>query len=117
MSKARYRAAYFNMPHTSSERDFNAHKRITCDLLEAFGGYTDYPVRGAWRDTNDPCHVIRDPNQVRYEVAYDCSDMMTRESNFEKLRMIALIAGVSLKQKSVYIVDPNGFAHIEECLI
>ena len=114
MSKSLYRVAYFNMPHTTSEHDFHVHKRIRCELLATFGGYMDYIVNGAWKDTSDPCHVMRDPNQTRYEVAYDCRDMLTRESNFEKLRMIALIAGVSLKQKAVYLVNHNGQVFIEE---
>lgn len=112
MSNPILKVAYFNMPHTTRENDIEVHRRIRCELVDTFGAYTDYPVRGAWKDNTGK--VIRDPNQVRYEVAYDCRGMMARESNFEKLRMIALIAGVSLRQQAVYLIDHAGVAHIEE---
>lgn len=104
------RVASFVMPRPMN-RDLIPHAEIRRNLVATFGGYTSSNVSGAWRD--DAGNLMMDYS-TRYEVAYDCRTMMDRESNFEKLSLIAVQAGQALGQQAVYLVRHDGIALILE---
>lgn len=69
-------------------------------LLDTFGGYTAYPVIGAWR--NDKGKTFRDHN-IKYEIAIDAFGC-----GFVQLEVIAQELCRLADQEAIFLTDPDG---------
>ena len=79
------------------------HKVLRTQLLEAFGGYTQSLVTGAWRGEDGK--VYQD-DSLKYEIAMD-----TGVSAGKKLVRIATVACASARQECVLVQLASGVVH------
>ena len=77
------------------------HTALQDNLLDAFGGYSQLPAVGAWRDPQTG-RVYRDSN-TQYAIAMDDTP-----GNVAALRNVAMRAGVAAEQLAVMVTLPNG---------
>ena len=99
------RVASIVLPYNSDTLE--AHTQLRANLLEHFGGYTQYTVSGAWRDETTLA-VYHDVSE-KYEVA-----MLDNFTNRTTFRALARVAGMEASQLSVFVVFPDGTADIIE---
>lgn len=85
-----------------------AHEWLENELLTVFGGYTEQPVVGKWRDPATR-YVYKDFS-VRYDIVMDVS-----MSNDMMLMMIAKQAGALAKQKCVMVTHASGQVQFVQC--
>jgi len=79
------------------------HRVLRSQLLEAFGGYTQSLVTGAWRGEDGK--VYQD-DSLKYEIAMD-----TGVSAGKKLVRIATVACGSARQECVMVQLASGVVH------
>jgi hypothetical protein len=95
--------AYIHLPVMSNEgHDFPLAMREAFEdrLLEAFGGYSNSIVHGAWKDPKTGI-VYREPMQ-RYVIAHDWDGFAAG-----KLRRLARLAATTFEQECIYINLPS----------
>lgn len=81
-----------------------AHAALRTSVLDAFGGYTQTLVTGAWRSTEDG--TIYQDDSLKYEIA-----MNTGPGHGQELVRIAKEACVAARQQCVMIVLASGVVH------
>lgn len=87
----------------SGARLAHVHKILRSSLLDAFGGYTQSLVTGAWRD--EAGNVYQD-DSLKYEIAMD-----TGVKNGQLLVHLAGMACLAAKQECVMVQLASGVVH------
>lgn len=99
------------VPEHESNGDFlgDAQQFVKRQLLNEFGGFTSWPVDGAWRN---PSGADFFDESILYQVGFDS----TVPANYERIRQIAIEAGQMLKQEAVCVNWlQNGLCEIIDC--